>query len=185
MSKLIDSNNHATNFGFSSKGQSTSRTLPSGQIESFGYDSRQRQNLHISFEGVHKVTVYDDSVSGGGRVAGYDLFASAADYNAYMADGTDAGTEPDGNLAAGVKWERIRMTYDAFGRTLTTSHIYATGATAGLPTTTLQTDTWTNSYDRGDLCRKRRQREQLVMNTMIWGARPKSLRISETPEARW
>ncbi len=39
------------------------------------------------------------------------------------------------------------MTYDAFGRMISTTHVYASGATASGPTTTLRTDTWTNSYD--------------------------------------
>ena len=64
MSKLIDANNHSTQFGFSSKGQQQSRALPGGQAESYEYDVRQRQSLQISFEGIYKQTVYDDSSVG-------------------------------------------------------------------------------------------------------------------------
>ncbi len=70
MSQLTDANNHITQFAFDANAQSTSRTLPNGQTESFAYDDRQRQTLHISFEGVHKQTLYDDSAIGGGRVLG-------------------------------------------------------------------------------------------------------------------
>ncbi len=138
MSKLIDAKNNTTNFGFSSTGQSTNRTLPNSQVESFAYDTRQRQNLHVSFEGVYKQTVYEDTSAGGGRILGYNLFSSKANYDSYIANGS---------LGSTVKWERIRMTYDAFGRVLTTTHSYVTGASGGAPSTTQITDTWTNSYD--------------------------------------
>lgn len=141
MSKLIDANSSTTNFSFSPLGQSTGRTLPSGQSELMSYDAQKRLSLSITFEGVHKRTVYDDSVIGGGRAVGYDLFASATDYN-------DFTSNTDGTLAAGVKWERVRMTFDAFGRVKTTTHIYANGASGGNPIVDAFTaDIWTNTYD--------------------------------------
>ncbi len=55
--------------------------------ETFTYDDRQRQTLHVSFEGVYKQTLYDDSAVGGGRMVGYNLFASQADYLSYTGGG--------------------------------------------------------------------------------------------------
>lgn len=141
MSKLIDANSSTTNFAFNSTGQATGRTLPSGQSESMSYDTQKRLSLSISFEGIHKKTIYDDTVAGGGRVVGYDLFANATDYN-------DFYVNSNGNLASGTKWERVRMTFDAFGRVKSTTHTYANGALAGNPIAgTFSSDVWTNTYD--------------------------------------
>ena len=140
MSKLTDPYNHITNFAFNAICQSASRSLPLGQVETYSYDSRQRMTLQVSFESIHKRTVYDDSATGGGRVLRYELFANATDYSNFT-------TNTPGSLGPTIKWERVSMTYDAFGRMLTTSHIYASGATSGAPTTVLNTDTWTNNYD--------------------------------------
>ncbi len=141
MSKLIDANSSTTNFAFSPTGQSSGRTLPSGQSESMSYDAQKRLSLSISFEGVHKRTVYDDSVVGGGRAVGYDLFANASDYN-------DFTTNTVGTLAAGIKWERVRMTFDAFGRVKSTTHTYANGASGGNPIIGAFTaDIWTSTND--------------------------------------
>ena len=141
MSKLIDANNSTTNFSFSASGQSTGRTLPSGQSESMFYDSQKRQFLSISFEGVHRLTIYDDSVAGGGRVVGYDLFANSTDYDNFV-------SKTIGTLDTGSHWERVRMTFDTFGRIKSTSHIYANGASGGNPIAGAFTvDTWTNDYD--------------------------------------
>ena len=138
MSQLVDANGNVTKFGFDAKGQSSSRTLPNGQSESFVYDDRQRQVLQVTFEGAHKQTLYDDSVIGGGRVLGYNLFASQSDYARYTSSGTLAG---DG------AWERIRMTYDAFGRVISIEHAYVRGAAFSNPQVTVVNDRWTNRYD--------------------------------------
>ncbi|MCY2984883.1 MAG: Ig-like domain-containing protein [Planctomycetota bacterium] len=141
MSKLIDANSSTTHFAFSSAGQPTGRILPSGQSESMSYDVQRRLSLSISFEGVHKRIIYDDTFAGGGRGVGYDLFANASDYNNFTSNTV-------GTLAAGVKWERVRMTFDAFGRVKTTTHIYANGALGGGPIFNAFTaDIWTNTYD--------------------------------------
>jgi hypothetical protein len=58
-----------TNFGFNALNQSTSRTLPLGNQESFGYDIRNRQLLQVTFEGIYVRMVYDDSATGGGRLS--------------------------------------------------------------------------------------------------------------------
>ena len=138
MNQLVDANGNVTKFGFDGKGQNTSRTLPNGQMESFVYDDRQRLVLHVTFEGVHKQTLYDDSAIGGGRVLGYNLFASQPDYARY----TDSST-----LASDVAWKRIRVTYDAFGRVVSTEHSYVRGATSGNSQFTVVNDRWTNRYD--------------------------------------
>jgi YD repeat-containing protein len=39
------------------------------------------------------------------------------------------------------------MSYDAFGRLVSTAHDYASGAASGNPQSITITDTWTNSYD--------------------------------------
>jgi YD repeat-containing protein len=105
-------------------------------------DNRQRMTLSVSFEGVHTRTVYDDSATGGGRVLRQEIFTNATDYNAYRNGGTFNGT-----LAAGIKWERMLMRYDAFGRSVSTIHQYISGATTGNPTTVNTTDTWSNTFD--------------------------------------
>ncbi|MFN9916466.1 MAG: hypothetical protein ACK53L_28005, partial [Pirellulaceae bacterium] len=60
-------NNRATQFQFDSAGRSTGRTLPLGNQESFAYDTRNRQLLQVTFEGIYVRMVYDDSATGGGR----------------------------------------------------------------------------------------------------------------------
>lgn len=132
MSKLVDANGHETKFGFDSRGQSTHRVLPDSQTESFSYDNRQRLVLHVSFEGVYKQSLYDDTPSGAGRMMGYNLFGSEQDYLDYQLNGT---------LPTGKLWETLRMSYDSRGRLESTIHQYWDGATVKL------TDTWTNSYD--------------------------------------
>ena len=144
MTKLTDAYNNISNFGFNNLFQSTSRTLPSSLSETFEYDNRGRQTLQVTFEGIRKRTVYDDTSTGGGRVLRYELFANQANYDAFKT----AGNTFNGNLATGVKWERVTMLYDAFGRLITTSHIYADGATAGnLIPGQFSSDIWTSSYD--------------------------------------
>ncbi|XZE20921.1 putative Ig domain-containing protein [Pirellulaceae bacterium SH449] len=132
MSKLVDANGRETQFAFDSRGQNTHRVLPDSQTESFSYDNRQRLVLHVSFEGVHKQSLYDDTPSGAGRMIGYNLFSSEQDYVNYQLNGT---------LPTGKLWETIRMSYDSRGRLESTIHQYRDGATVKL------TDTWTNSYD--------------------------------------
>jgi YD repeat-containing protein len=76
--------------------------------------------------------LYDDSISGGGRVLGYNLFANASDYTTYISSGMILSTS---------RWETVRMTFDAFGRQISQSHTYLLGSTVET------TDTWTSSYD--------------------------------------
>jgi RHS repeat-associated protein len=137
MSKLTDSNDHVTHFGFDATGRPTSRTLPDGQIETMAYDLQKRLVLQVSFEGVHQQTVYDDSKAGAGRVARREYFANANDYNAFVSSG---------NLDVMIQWKRVSMTYDAFGRVTNTTHSYASGAAAGVPMNVVQ-DVWTSMYD--------------------------------------
>jgi len=136
-SKLTDANGHVTQFGFDATGRPTSRTLPDGQIETMAYDLQKRLVLQVSFEGVHERTVYDDSPAGVGRAARREYFANANDYNAFMSSG---------NLDVTIQWKRVSMTFDAFGRVTSTTHTYASGATAGVPIAVLQ-DIWTTTYD--------------------------------------
>ncbi len=138
MTQLTDANGHITRLAFDAKGRNVSRTLPDGQTEMFAYDDRERQTLHVSFEGVHKQMLYDDTAAGGGRLYGYNLFASQADYLSYSSGGA---------LASSVRWEQIRMTYDANGRVVSTSHVYARGAASGSPLASDHNDQWTNRYD--------------------------------------
>ncbi len=142
MSKLIDANNNVTNFAFSSTGQPTGRTLPSNQSESMFYDVKQRMNLSISFEGVRKKSIYDDTPQGGGRLIGYDLFSpdtTQLEFDTFNSTGS---------LPANRAWERIRMSYDAFGREITTIHTYAKGALSGNPIPNqYSSDVWTKAYD--------------------------------------
>lgn len=137
MSKLTDANDHVTHFGFDATGRPISRTLPDGQMETMAYDLQKRLVLQVSFEGVHQRTVYDDSPAGAGRAARREYFANANDYNAFVTSG---------NLDVSIEWKRVSMIFDAFGRVTSTTHAYASGATAGVPISVLQ-DVWTNTYD--------------------------------------
>jgi YD repeat-containing protein len=119
MTAIIDANGNKTRFAINERGQQISRTLPLGQTEFFQYDNRNRQTLHVTFEGVHKRTLYDDSPMGGGRVLRYEWFANANDYSAMIASGS---------LESGVRWKQVTMSFDAMGRLTTTQHINAEGA---------------------------------------------------------
>ena len=74
---IVDPNGHQTRLHYNALGQQTGRTLPleygpdgifgnaddapSGSFtETFAYDQRGRQELHVSFEGIHTVNVYED-----------------------------------------------------------------------------------------------------------------------------
>jgi len=71
-------------------------TLPEGNFsEQFQYDLLGRETLHISFEGMHAQSVYDEQT---GRLAERRFYASAIDYT---------------NHTPAETWT---YTYDAFGR---------------------------------------------------------------------
>jgi YD repeat-containing protein len=120
MTKLIDANNRATQFQFDSAGRSTGRTLPLGNQESFAYDTRNRQLLQVTFEGIYVRMVYDDSATGGGRLSEKQFFDNAVVYN----------------NGSGTPTERLVFSYDAFGRIVQQQHIRPT-----------VTDTYTTTYD--------------------------------------
>ncbi len=92
---LVDPNGHETRFEFNILGQQVSRTLPLGFgadgiqgtsddgaaqpfSEYFVYDLRGRQTLHVSFEGVRTVSVYNNVT---GRLVETHYFKDAASYN--------------------------------------------------------------------------------------------------------
>jgi RHS repeat-associated protein len=120
MTKLTDSNNRVTNFGFNALNQSTSRTLPLGNQETFSYDLRGRQLLQVTFEGIYVRMVYDDSATGGGRLSEKQFFDNAVVYN----------------NGSGTPTERLVYSYDAFGRIVQQQHIRPT-----------VTDPYTTAYD--------------------------------------
>jgi RHS repeat-associated protein len=120
MSQLIDAHGRITNFHFDALGRSTGRTLPMGQTETTVYDSRGRQVLHVTFEGVYVSMVYDDSATGGGRLSETQFFDNAVAYN----------------NGSGTPTERLVVSYDAFGKIVQQQHIRPT-----------VTDTYTTAYD--------------------------------------
>jgi RHS repeat-associated protein len=169
MTKLIDANGHETVFRFNDDGLQTARVLPLGfggdgkvgtfddlmplgpgvnwapdhYIEAMEYDSKQRVTLSISFEGVHKRTVYDDDrPQGGGRVLREELFRNQANYDSYRNGGNFLG-----NLANGILWERVEHRYDAFGRVIESKHSYLNGSTNGVENATTNVDVWKWTYD--------------------------------------
>ncbi|MFN9602776.1 MAG: RHS repeat-associated core domain-containing protein, partial [Planctomycetota bacterium] len=120
MSQLVDAHGRITNFHFDALGRSTGRTLPMGQTESTAYDTRGRQLLQVTFEGIHVRMVYDDSAIGGGRIREKQFFDNAVAYN----------------NGSGTPTERLVYAYDAFGRIVQQQHIRPT-----------VTDTYTTTYD--------------------------------------
>ncbi|MFN7627330.1 MAG: putative Ig domain-containing protein, partial [Pirellula sp.] len=120
MTKLTDAHGRVTHFSFNGLNQAISRTLPSGEQEKFFYDSRDRQALQITFEGVHVRMVYDDSAMGGGRLSEKQFFENATAYS----------------NGAGIPSERLVFTDEASGRLIEQQHIR-----------TNVTDTYTNRYD--------------------------------------
>ena len=118
---IRDPNGHETRLEFNDLGQQTSRTLPlgfgvDGELgtsddavaedfsEHFEYDQRGRQVLHISFEGVHTVSVYDDVT---GRMTETQFFEDAATYA----------------LGAGTPNEVRTYHFDTQGRQYETRHL--------------------------------------------------------------
>jgi RHS repeat-associated protein len=119
---------HETRFTYDDQGHELSRTLPLGFgpdgiqgtsddsnlpegafNETFQYDARGRQILHVSFEGVVTRNIYDTQT---GRLKEQDFWASVANYN------NGQGT-PD---------EVWTFVYDAFGRQFKVTQAPAVGS---------------------------------------------------------
>ena len=120
-----------THFTFDEFGRQLTRSLPlefgadgiengvqTGRedfTEFFEYDERGRQVLHISFESVHTLSVYDAVT---GRLAETRYFNSAIEYDAFI----NGSTESDDS-------EKREYRYDSHGRRSTVEHSrYENGA---------------------------------------------------------
>ena len=108
---LQDALGRRTLFAFDVSSRQVSRTLPSGEVESFTYNDRGLQATHTSFEGVVTEFVYDNGTTnlpvtdanyrvGSGRLVEQRFYENATGF---------AG----GAANASEKWQ---YSYDAFGR---------------------------------------------------------------------
>ncbi len=114
---IIDPLDRETNLVYDELGRQIARQLPLHSAttpfeEISQYDFRGRQNLSISFEGVHMVPVYDEIT---GRMIETYYYQNAANY------GT-GGNLPD---------ELIDYTYDDYGRQIRTARNIVNGPRAG------------------------------------------------------
>ncbi len=89
-----------TEWRYDSQGRLSKRILPNGSAESFLYDSRDRNVLHIAFDGIVERTTYDDRPGAGGRFFRREWYNSEGDF----------ASDPNSPM------ESWSYTYDAFDR---------------------------------------------------------------------